>query len=52
VTKNLSLDLTWEHHFLNSMADSGNGDVYSQAGKGTTVTAGADIISVGAGYKF
>lgn len=52
LTKNLSVDLTWEHHFYNSMTDSGLGDVYSQNGKGTTVTAAAEVISIGAGYKF
>jgi len=52
ITKNLSLDLTWEHHFMNSMVDDGSGDSYSRAGKGTKVTAAADIIGVGIGYIY
>ena len=50
--KNLSLDFTWEHHFKNVMSDNGAGDVYSVDGNGTKVTAAAEVISVGAGYKF
>ncbi|MFA6320753.1 MAG: outer membrane protein transport protein [Candidatus Omnitrophota bacterium] len=52
VTKKLSCDLTWEHHFMGVKADSGCGDVYSVNGAGTKITAAADIISVGLGYKF
>ena len=37
---------------MNSMSDNGEGDTYSVLGAGTKVTAAADIISVGAGYKF
>lgn len=52
ITKNLSADLTWEHHFFNTMDDQGDGDVYSQLGQGTKITAAGDVISVGVGYKF
>jgi len=52
MTKDLSLDLTWEHHFFNAMVDNGAGDTYSINGVGTKITAAADIISVGLGYKF
>ena len=51
ITKNLSLDFAWEHHFKNVMADDG-GDSADAIGAGTKVTAAADVISVGAGYKF
>lgn len=52
LTRNLSLDLVWEHHFFNAMADNGEGDVYSQNGVGTKVTASGNVIGVGLGYKF
>ncbi|MDO8525949.1 MAG: outer membrane protein transport protein [Candidatus Omnitrophota bacterium] len=52
ITKNLSLDFVWEHHFFNAMADNGAGDVYSVNGAGTKVTAAAEVIGVGLGYKF
>lgn len=51
-TKNLSCDLTWEHHFMGVAADDGAGDTYSINGSGTKITAAADIISLGLGYKF
>lgn len=51
ITKDLSLDFAWEHHFKNVMADDG-GDSADLIGNGTKVTAAADIISVGFGYKF
>ena len=50
-TKDLSLDCAWEHHFRNVMADYG-GDSGDVIGTGTKVTAAADVISVGLGYKF
>ena len=50
--KDLSLDFVWEHHFTNVMVDNGAGDSYSINGNGTKVTASADIISAGLGYKF
>lgn len=50
--KDLSLDLTWEHHFIGVKADNGCGDANSVIGAGTKITAGADIISAGLGYKF
>ncbi len=50
--KNLSLDFVWEHHFFAVQTDSGAGDIYSAAGRGTKVTAAAEIISLGLGYKF
>lgn len=52
IMKNLSLDLVWEHHFKNVIADNGAGDIYSQYGSGTKVTAAAEVIGVGLGYKF
>jgi len=52
ITKNISIDLAWEHDFLNVMSDDGAGDIYSQYGNGTKITAAADIIGVGIGYKF
>jgi len=51
ITKDLSLDFAWEHHFKNVMADDG-GDSADLIGAGTKVTAAADVISVGFGYKF
>ncbi len=51
LTKDLSLDFAWEHHFKNVMADDG-GDSADAIGNGTKVTAAADVISVGLGYKF
>lgn len=52
ITKDLSLDLVWEHHFLNSMTDNGCGDFYSRTGVGTKITASGEVIGVGFGYKF
>ena len=52
LTKNVSLDFVWEHHFKNVMTDNGAGDFYSVAGNGTKITTAADIISAGLGYKF
>jgi hypothetical protein len=52
MTKNLSLDFVWEHHFFNALADHGEGDIYSQNGVGTKITAAAEVIGVGVGYKF
>lgn len=52
LTKNLSLDFVWEHHFFGVQTDSGAGDIYSAAGRGTKITAAAEIISAGVGYKF
>lgn len=52
ITKDLSIDMMWEHHFKAVKADNGEGDVYSVNGKGTKVTAAADLIGVGLGYKF
>lgn len=52
LTKDLSLDFVWEHHFFNAMADNGEGDIYSQNGVGTKVTASGNVIGVGLGYKF
>ena len=49
--KDLSLDFAWEHHFSNAITDSG-GDSGDLIGTGTTVTAAADIITAGLGYKF
>lgn len=51
LTKDLSLDFAWEHHFKNVMADDG-GDSADSIGNGTKVTAAADVISIGLGYKF
>lgn len=51
-TKRLSCDLTWEHHFMGVKADNGCGDAYSVNGAGTKITAAAEIISLGLGYKF
>lgn len=52
LTKNLSLDFVWEHHFFAAKADNGAGDVYSINGAGTKITSAAEIIGVGLGYKF
>lgn len=52
LTKSLSLDVAWEHHFKAVRSDDGSGDTYSQYGVGTKVTAAAEVISVGMGYKF
>lgn len=52
ILKDLSLDFAWEHHFVGVKVDSGGGDTYSQNGVGTKITAGADVIGVGLGYKF
>jgi long-chain fatty acid transport protein len=52
VMKDLSLDLVWEHHFFNSIADNGAGDVYSVNGAGTKVTGAAELIGLGLGYRF
>lgn len=51
ITKNLSLDFAWEHHFLNVMADHG-GDSADVIGDGTKVTGAADVLSIGLGYMF
>ncbi|MFH1877462.1 MAG: outer membrane protein transport protein, partial [Candidatus Omnitrophota bacterium] len=51
LTKDLSLDFAWEHHFKNEMAEDG-GDSVDSIGTGTKVTAAADVISIGLGYKF
>ena len=51
ITKALSLDFAWEHHFKSVMADDG-GDIADAIGAGTKVTAAAEVISVGMGYKF
>lgn len=52
VMKNLSLDLVWEHHFMGVKVDNGSGDAYSVNGVGTKITAAAEVIGVGLGYKF
>ena len=52
LTKGLSLDFVWEHHFMGVQTDSGAGDLFSAAGRGTKITAAADVLSLGAGYKF
>jgi len=52
ITKKLSLDFVWEHHFMGVKSDDGAGDIYSMNGVGTKITAAADIIGVGMGYKF
>ena len=52
LTKDFSIDLAWEHDFKNVMSDDGSGDTYSINGNGTKVTAAADIIGIGMGYKF
>lgn len=52
ITKDLSFDLTWEHHFKATMSDDGTGDTYSEYGNGTKITAAAEVISVALGYKF
>lgn len=52
LTKALSLDFVWEHHFKGIKVDNGSGDIYSQNGVGTKITAAGDIIGLGLGYKF
>lgn len=52
LTKDLSLDFVWEHHFKSVMSDNGEGDVYSVLGKGTKISAAGEVIGVGVGYKF
>jgi len=51
LTKNLSLDFAWEHHFFNAMTDNG-GDSADAIGTGTKVTAAVDILAAGLSYKF
>ena len=51
ITKDLSLDCAWEHHFKNVMTDAG-GDSADAVGTGTKVSGAADIITAGLGYKF
>ncbi|MFA5256398.1 MAG: outer membrane protein transport protein [Candidatus Omnitrophota bacterium] len=51
ITKALSLDFAWEHHFKNSMVDSG-GDSADSIGNGTKITSAADVISAGLSYRF
>ena len=51
LTKDLSLDMTWEHGFKNVMTDSG-GDSSDSIGAGTKISAAVDIIGVGLGYTF
>ena len=51
ITDNTSLDFAWEHQFSNAITDSG-GDSGDNIGTGTKVTAAADIITAGLGYKF
>ncbi len=50
-TKDLSLDLAWEHQFKKGIVDSG-GDSMDANGTGTKVTAACDVITAGLGYKF
>jgi len=52
LTKDLSLDFVWEHHFLATKTDNGEGDVYSKNGSGTKISAAADLLGVGFGYSF
>jgi long-chain fatty acid transport protein len=52
LNKDLSLDFVWEHHFKGVQVDNGAGDIYSAAGRGTKITAAAEVISAGLGYKF
>lgn len=52
LTKDLSLDFVWEHHFFAAQADNGTGDTYSVNGAGTKITAAAEVLGVGLGYKF
>jgi len=52
VANNLSLDFVWEHAFTGVQSDNGCGDIYSQTGVGTKVSAGGDMIGAGLGYKF
>jgi long-chain fatty acid transport protein len=51
ITKALSLDFAWEHHFRNIMVDDG-GDSGDLIGTGTQVTGALDVLSIGLGYKF
>ncbi|MBU0570830.1 MAG: outer membrane protein transport protein [Candidatus Omnitrophica bacterium] len=52
IDDNWGVDLTWEHHFFNAMADSGAGDLYSRVGQGTKVTAAAEVVGIGISYVF
>lgn len=52
VNKALSVDITWEHGFKAAETDNGCGDIYSQNGVGTKITAAGDVIAAGIGYKF
>lgn len=52
IKKNLSLDFVWEHHFMGVQTDNGAGDAFSITGAGTKITAAAEVISLGVGYKF
>jgi len=50
--KDLSFDFVWEHHFKGVQIDNGTGDQFSRAGNGTEITAAAEVIGAGLGYKF
>lgn len=52
VTKNLSVDFVWEHHFMGVQVDNGTGDIYSQNGVGTKITGAGEVIGAGIGYKY
>ena len=52
LTKDFSMDFAWQHGFKNTMSDNGLGDINSQNGIGTRITAAADVIEAGIGYKF
>ena len=52
LTKDFSVDFAWQHGFKNTMSDNGLGDINSQNGVGTRITAAADVVEAGIGYKF
>lgn len=47
-----SINLAYIHAFKNSIADSGNGDTFSQLGRGTKSSLSVDSIVVGSSIKF
>lgn len=47
-----SINLAYIHAFKNSITDNGNGDTFSQLGKGTRSSLSVDSIVIGSSIKF
>lgn len=52
LTEHSSVQLTYMHAFENTLRDSGKGDMYSRAGRGTEITLEEDTLSVQYSYRF